>query len=132
MIVLVIVGALVWAFIYRGQHTATPSAKTTIVNGASLNNVALENIAPTPDADGDGLSDADEVAASTDSQQADTDTDELTDFQEVKIYHSDPLKTDTDGDGVGDGQEVAAKTSPTGPGSLLDTKQAIQQQTNGQ
>lgn len=131
-IVLVIVAALAWVLIFRGQHTATPSANTTIVNGASLNNVALENIAPTPDADGDGLSDADEVAAGTDAQKADTDGDGLTDFQEVKIYHADPLKTDTDGDGVGDGREVELKASPTGPGPLLDTKQAIQQQTNGQ
>lgn len=131
-IVLVIVAALAWVLIFRGKEAATPTGNTTIVNGASLNNVALENTTSTPDADGDGLSNTDEAAASTDSQKTDTDGDGLTDFQEVKIYHADPLKTDTDGDGVGDGHEVELKTSPTGPGPLLDTKQAIQQQTNGQ
>jgi cytoskeletal protein RodZ len=131
-IVLVIAGVLVWVVISGGQGDQNAENNTSNENLSPSANVSLENLAATPDADGDGLSDADEAAAGTDPQKSDTDGDGLSDFHEVKIYRSDPLRTDTDGDGVGDGREVDQKTSPTGPGALLDTKQAIQQQTNAQ
>ena len=36
----------------------------------------------------------------------------LTDWQEVKIYHTDPREADTDGDGLMDGYEIVAETNP--------------------
>lgn len=42
----------------------------------------------------------------------DTDSDGLTDAQELYIYSTDPGRRDTDGDGLGDGAEVYAGTSP--------------------
>ena len=36
----------------------------------------------------------------------DTDSDGLSDYDEVKVYHTDPLNVDTDGDGVSDYEEV--------------------------
>ena len=49
----------------------------------------------------------------------DTDHDGLTDYQEVHVYHTDPLKADTDGDGYNDGDEVKNGFNPLGPGKLL-------------
>ena len=63
------------------------------------------------DADGDGVSDADEVALGTNPNNADTDGDGLPDAQEV-VRGTNPLNPDTDGDGLSDGDEVARGTDP--------------------
>ncbi len=60
----------------------------------------------TPDSDGDGLNDAEEIEIyGTDPFSADTDNDGLADGQEVISYGTDPKNPDTDGDGILDGQE---------------------------
>jgi outer membrane protein OmpA-like peptidoglycan-associated protein len=58
------------------------------------------------DADGDGLTDAEERALGTDPHNPDTDGDGLKDGEEVHKYHTNPLNSDTDGDGLKDGEEV--------------------------
>ena len=45
----------------------------------------------------------------------DTDGDGLTDWEEVKVHHTDPHLADTDCDGVGDGDEVENGTDPFNP-----------------
>jgi hypothetical protein len=70
-----------------------------------------------PDSDGDGLTDAEEKALGTNPLKADTDDDGLTDWAEVKIYHTDPLNPDTDGDGYKDGSEVIKGYDPLKPGN---------------
>lgn len=72
------------------------------------------------DTDKDGLSDAREKQVGTDPQTSDSDADELSDGDEVLIWHSDPLKADTDGDGYSDGQEVRSGYDPLGPGKLFN------------
>ena len=57
------------------------------------------------DSDGDGISDADEIAAGTDPYSNDTDGDGLTDDQEIRLG-TDPTNDDTDGEGLSDGDEV--------------------------
>jgi hypothetical protein len=61
-------------------------------------------VAPTlpPDADGDGLSDSDEVAYGTNAGAFDTDGDGLGDGDEVLVYGLDPTDWDTDDDGFAD------------------------------
>ncbi len=66
---------------------------------------------PSPDTDGDGLNDDDELARGTDPLLADTDGDALDDGDEVNRT-TDPLAPDTDGDGVDDGMEVSLGTNP--------------------
>ena len=85
-----------------------------------------------PDTDGEGISDGTEVhgVASpvyanttyfTNATERDTDSDGLTDYQEVFVYFTDPNNPDTDSDGLFDGTEVdpqkyAAKpTNATNP-----------------
>jgi len=71
------------------------------------------------DTDGDGLANADELAAGTSSSKPDTDGDGLGDREEVKVYGTNPLKADTDGDGFTDGVEVSGGYNPNGPGKLF-------------
>jgi RHS repeat-associated protein len=65
-----------------------------------------------PDADGDGLTDADEAVQGTDPRNPDSDGDGLTDGAEVHTHRTDPLRVDTDGDGAADGIEVTAGSDP--------------------
>ncbi|MFH1111872.1 MAG: L,D-transpeptidase family protein [Patescibacteria group bacterium] len=46
------------------------------------------------------------------ADEIDSDSDGLTDVQEINIYKTDPQNADTDGDGYKDGQEVANGYSP--------------------
>lgn len=65
------------------------------------------------DTDSDGLSDIDEVRIYyTDPQAVDSDSDELSDFEEVRIYHTNPTNEDTDGDGLRDGFEIKHGLDP--------------------
>jgi len=89
---------------------------------AAPTNVPLPQpvVAPSQrDTDTDGLTDAQEIAIGTDPNKADTDGDGLTDFDEVRTWQSDPLNADSDGDGYTDGAEVKNGYSPTGPGRII-------------
>jgi len=86
------------------QQTAEKQALTEM-------NQVLEEAYKT-DFDLDGLSDDEEVAAGTDSQNADTDYDGLSDWVEINIYRTKPLLADTDDDGIKDGLEVRTNTDP--------------------
>jgi len=65
------------------------------------------------DPDGDALTNAEELSAGTDPNKADSDSDGLTDREEVKTYKTNAARADTDGDGLSDGDEV--KTHKTNP-----------------
>lgn len=141
-VVLVIIAVVVWLTLFRtgasnavspvtnsvAQPMPTPSsspgstenippASETV--GASTESVAPA-VPPPTDADGDGLSDADEAIRGTDAARADTDTDGLSDREEVQIYHTDPLNADTDGDTYLDGSEVRKGYDPKGRGKLFE------------
>lgn len=72
------------------------------------------------DTDRDGLSDSEEQALGTDPNLVDSDSDNLFDREEVKIYGTDPLNPDSDGDGYLDGDEVKANYNPMGQGMLFE------------
>jgi len=71
----------------------------------------------TLDSDKDGLTDVEERQLGTNSNGSDTDGDGLSDYQEVKIYKTNPLNPDTDGDTYTDGAEVLAGYDPNKPGN---------------
>ena len=53
-----------------------------------------------------------EFTAGTDPRTTDTDSDGLSDYDEVKIHGSDPLLEDGDEDGYTDAEELADGTDP--------------------
>ncbi len=65
--------------------------------------------------DGDGLTNAQELASGTDPTSRDSDQDGLTDEVELNITGTNPLLADTDGDGFPDGYEIAKGLDPLDP-----------------
>lgn len=69
-----------------------------------------------PDSDGDNLSDGDEIHVhGTNPVLADSDGDNLDDDDEILVHGTDPNATDTDSDGTDDDVELAAGTDPLDP-----------------
>jgi hypothetical protein len=81
--------------------TAPSGSDTTVPNNT-------EPVAPPEqDPDNDGLSTEDEIVIGSDPNDADTDDDGLSDYEEASgAFNSDPTAADTDGDGLDDGQEA--------------------------
>ena len=83
------------------------------------------------DADGDGLSNADEMKKGTNPLKDDTDGDGLTDAEEINQYKTDPLKEDTDEDTLLDGSEIKLGFDPnkkdTDENGVLDCDELVQQ-----
>lgn len=85
------------------------------------------------DADGDGLGNLDEVNRNTNVVHHDTDKDDLSDYDEIYKYSTDPLKYDTDGDELGDGDDVLLGFSPKMPDTdlngIIDSEEKVYQTT---
>ena len=64
------------------------------------------------DSDGDGLLNAEEVAANTSPLLKDTDGDGLTDLEECREHKTSPTDRDTDGDGADDLTEISIGSDP--------------------
>lgn len=127
---LVVIAVGLAVFLRRPSTSPTTESGAVIVtNNSSLTNrpntFRQVTVPLTPDADKDGLSDEREDELRTNSRLADSDGDELNDFDEVEVYKSDPLKQDSDGDGFFDGEEVRTGNNPNGPGSLRDLQKII-------
>ncbi len=91
------------------------AATQTAVAQATETQLALTAQAVGDD-DADGLSNQQEAALGTNSKNADTDGDGLSDGVEVNSLGTDPKKLDTDGDTWSDGLEVNSKgTDPKKP-----------------
>lgn len=80
----------------------------------------VEEVAIPVDSDRDGLTDEEELALGTSIRSADTDSDGLSDKDEVKAWGTNPLNPDTDGDGYIDGDEVDNGFDPKGSGKLFE------------
>jgi len=58
------------------------------------------------DMDDDGLSSAQEFQYGTNIRSNDTDADNITDYDEINVYRSNPMKADSDSDGLADYAEI--------------------------
>jgi len=67
------------------------------------------------DSDGDQLFSREEALHGTSNDAADTDEDDLGDFDEIRVVFSDPLDPDTDADGLQDGEEFDLGTDVNHP-----------------
>lgn len=72
------------------------------------------------DTDKDGLDDVREQELGTDPNKTDSDSDGLTDGDEVLIWKTNPLSQDSDNDTYLDGDEVRHGYNPLGPGKLFN------------
>ncbi len=94
------------------RRAATQEAQNILATQASMTATAESDV------DNDGLTLIEETNLGTDPEQADTDFDGLSDFEEATFFGTDPTKLDTDGDSVADGAEVnILRTSPNNPDS---------------
>ena len=87
---------------------------TSLTDHAVLNREIL--VLNSPDADGDGLADAEERALGFDPNNADTDGDGIPDAEEF-LAGGSSVPGDQDGDGVPNTTELAAGSDPNDPGS---------------
>ena len=82
------------------------------------------------DFDKDGLSNIKEQELGTNPAYVDTDGDNLTDYEEVNKYHSNPLAKDTDRDKIYDDDEIKLGLDPNNPmsdGNTPDGKRLFEQ-----
>jgi hypothetical protein len=102
-----------------GEPCCAAGGFPVVIDPATAAEIALDLFHPIDaaaedaDTDGDGLTDAAEVALGTNAFLADSDGDELSDGDEVDIYGTDALAPDTDHDGLDDAAELlTAGTNP--------------------
>jgi large repetitive protein len=108
-----------------GSHTFAVSAKlpdgNAVLSSSTTTAVDVLVADPNKDSDGDGLTDAQEMAGGTDPFDADSDDDGVLDGQEkLPFVDSDgdglinAKDPDSDNDGINDGTELGVVTPPTG------------------
>lgn len=78
--------------------------------GAAFDVGCYENVAT--DQDGDGLTDAYEIANGYNPTNPDSDGDGVSDGDEINVYGTNPLSTNSDGDFIDDGYEPAMGMDP--------------------
>lgn len=72
------------------------------------------------DFDADRLTNRQELDYSTGIYASDSDADGLSDYDEVFVHSTDPIKADTDEDGLNDGDELTYKMNPKDSDTLND------------
>ena len=97
--------------IVYGQNGVNPSGDNT----AWVDNIRFEQAQylPSDDMDNDGLSNVEELSAGTSRINPDSDSDGISDGDEVLTYQTNPLSSDSDSDGLSDSEEVNLGTNPT-------------------
>ena len=67
---------------------------------------------PDGDEDGDGLNNGEETWQGTDPFSQDSDSDGISDVNEIRVYHTFPFAEDSDLDGVDDSEEIQTGKNP--------------------
>jgi outer membrane protein OmpA-like peptidoglycan-associated protein len=93
-------------FLFQACASSSPEADPNPLTLAYLMSLSDDELMQR-DSDGDQLSDYDEIYVyETDPLQPDTDSDGLTDYDESFVHGTNPTEADTDSDGISDGEEV--------------------------
>ena len=105
-------------------NSVTTQIPTNTQSATPLPVVPLAEQSPEPtnvpvDTDKDGLLDEEEATFGTNPTLVDSDDDDLSDADEVKVWATDPLDSDTDNDGFPDGTEVKSGYDPKVAGARL-------------
>lgn len=103
----------------KGKYTITASFRNkkisdsvNVVEKEQVYGIVFDEIDPLEDEDGDGLNNKDEQKYGTDMYNVDTDKDGITDYYEINISKTNPLKYDSDEDGLSDGDELVFGFDP--------------------
>ena len=116
---------VVWSYPKGGQYLSIGNEGALFVaNGTEVFAIEIEgdkdsdgmpdwwernyggNLIASADLDSDGLTNLEEYTNRTNPTIADTDSDSITDFQEVRTYSTNPLIKDSDKDGLADNIEI--------------------------
>lgn len=114
LVVSVIIAAIVGSGL-GGQITRELERQVCLVSGQAkqecgrADDGTLAKLPGPPDADRDGLSDAQEKKLGTKVNVADSDGDRIPDGQELNRHKTDPVLADTDADGLSDAQEIRSR-----------------------
>ena len=127
-----------WEQLY-GFNITDPNDAQFDFDSDNLTNLEeyLHNTDPkNSDTDSDNLTDGDELKIYfTNPTNPDTDSDNLTDGDEIKIYGTNATNPDSDGDGYNDGVEIENNTDPLDendhPTDILDKKTQPTNDVNG-
>ena len=105
------------------QPAQAGSYSVTVSNGTRViisTNALLTLLAAEADDDGDGVLNALELSLGTNPLSPDSDGDGLTDYQELFVHGTNPLKADTDDDGLPDKWEIDHGLNPLVNDTALD------------
>jgi len=118
------VGGYLWYKFYFDKNISEPlpSSKIDIEDQEK----DLEN----NQEDAVGTTDQNDLADTAYIPSPDTDGDGLTDKQEEMTWKTDPNNPDTDGDGHNDGEEVKNGYNPNGEGKILTAEEIIESLKN--
>jgi low density lipoprotein receptor-related protein 5/6 len=132
-------GTVYWT--NAGSGTEANSVQRANLDGTDVQTLVSGSFFPwgiavddDPDSDGDGIPNRFETGTGvyvspqdtgTSATIPDTDSDGLTDGQEVYVHNSNPNLPDTDGDGFDDGFEVSTGFNPTSSTSTPDALSSI-------
>ena len=78
-------------------------------------NETVRVLAKNGDLSNNGLTNEEELVHGTDFAVSDSSRSGLSDYEELRVYGTDPLDTDTDDDGIPDSSEVMMGADPTDP-----------------
>ncbi len=116
------IAGAVWFF--RGAMPTQPIVNNQPVSTAT--NTPQKKDPPTvdpypDDLDRDGIANEEEKTLGLNEKDIDTDGDGITDYDEIRVWKTDPKNVDTDGDGYRDGVEIVSGNNPNGKGKMPRT-----------
>lgn len=105
----------------------------TVASNAILSEKVTESFetAQNEDLDQDGIENSVEEDLGTDLDKSDSDKDGIDDYEEINVYHTDPVQYDSDGDSLSDADELLLGLNPlegTTDGETADAERIFTQQ----